>query len=214
MGWVCIRESSEQMKHTWIVAVALIAAPLSATADWQYTKWGMTVNEVVRASNGLAVAGDDPKKTVRAPKDGPILLRALARGPYEASGLRFVVNFLFNEQDKKLGRVDLELQDADEAKSNRIEAQLEDVYGVPEKNFRNSVYWKVDWRHVPSGNLITFMQIGGERRGVYGSLIGDSKKIIKFFSRIGPLRSIVRGMYDNAQCGLTGEAIIAPTADG
>jgi len=39
-----------------LVAFNLMTSGNSARADWQYTKWGMTLDEVIKASNGAAHA--------------------------------------------------------------------------------------------------------------------------------------------------------------
>ena len=42
------------MKTFAIAAILLAVSAGTASADWQYTRWGMTESEVARASNGQA----------------------------------------------------------------------------------------------------------------------------------------------------------------
>ena len=42
-----------------IIAVLLIAQAPEAHADWQYTRWGMTPQQVIDASGGRAVKNDN-----------------------------------------------------------------------------------------------------------------------------------------------------------
>jgi len=83
--------------------------PLSADADWQYTRWGMTLEEVVAASGGAAQPhAKDPKKNTSK-------VDTLATAPYEAAGFIFRARFLFSRGEPKLARVDLEAPPAQAA---------------------------------------------------------------------------------------------------
>jgi hypothetical protein len=80
-----------------------MAAP-PAFADWQFTKWGMTPDQVAAASHGAA-ASVDPL-TISNAVNGD---RTLLQMPYNAGTFDFVASFAFDNSDH-LDRVHLVLQ--------------------------------------------------------------------------------------------------------
>ena len=75
-------------KSSLVVAMMALATP--AYADWQYTQWGMTPEEVIAAADGQAssaigLRGDQ----VRGQELG-------AEGTYSASGMEFKTQFYFS----------------------------------------------------------------------------------------------------------------------
>lgn len=77
----------------WLL-IALAALPTPALADWQYTHWGMSVEEVVAASNGTV------KKIKDRKGDRVRNLPRLAVGQANEGDTTFDVEFYF--EDKKL----------------------------------------------------------------------------------------------------------------
>ena len=83
------------------VRLALLAALVSgpARADWQYTKWGMTPEQLVAASGGGAVLLPEGRR-VRVPplvtmatgefQDGPLMLRTVFSFTITGGGLACV----------------------------------------------------------------------------------------------------------------------------
>jgi hypothetical protein len=76
------------MRLRALSTLALIAVARPAAADWAYTKWGMTPEQVVKAAAGTAQitkseSTDDPDLEMRV------------RGTYMAGPLRFEVTFGF-----------------------------------------------------------------------------------------------------------------------
>jgi hypothetical protein len=77
----------------WIVlsfAALLIAS--SARADWQYTRWGMTPEQVVAASGGKAELLPEKER----PRIPP--LTTAAKGYFEDGALRLRTTFSFNTE--------------------------------------------------------------------------------------------------------------------
>lgn len=112
------------MKRYAIVA-ALLASPLwvlPAQADWQFTKWGMTPEEVITASNGVAKHNDDSQIRSRSPVDGS--QSAIVSMPYSTDSFSFEVNFLF--KDNHLSSVDLNMTQGDNL---NLKAALRSKYG-------------------------------------------------------------------------------------
>ncbi len=72
-------------------------------ANWEYTKWGMTPQEVVSASKNLATEGFDPHPD----SDGNVTKLV---GPYQSGKLSFEAQFGFDPTDR-LASVTLVLND-------------------------------------------------------------------------------------------------------
>ena len=85
-----------------VLALACCGAG-AAKADWEYTKWGMTPQEVLIASKNLATAGSD-----LAPDSDGNVSKLVA--PYQSGKFSFRADFGFNAADK-LASVTLVLDD-------------------------------------------------------------------------------------------------------
>jgi hypothetical protein len=90
-----------------IVALLLFSAifPHFAVADWQYTRWGMTADQIVAASNGAAkkLAG-----TEQEAKSGATFT-ALAVGTFKTGPFDFAVSFRADKGGNTLKTVRLTL---------------------------------------------------------------------------------------------------------
>jgi len=131
----------------------LALASFNASGDWQYTRWGMTVDEVIRESKGAAV---------RANKDGGENYRTLATASYTSSGrggdrFTFKVEFRFPNDTKRLRRV--ELGAVDGKRCTEIGWSLNDVYGKPEKVEDYGLVHVTIWRSEKSGNMVSFSHL-------------------------------------------------------
>jgi hypothetical protein len=78
-------------------------AAVPAHADWQYTKWGMSPEQVVAASHGSAMI------TTPSPKDtkSPERLAVMASGIYVIEKFEFLSSFYFEKKERKLERIQL-----------------------------------------------------------------------------------------------------------
>src|SRR6202035_49814 len=85
-----------------VLALACCGAH-AAKADWKYTKWGMTPQEVVSASNNLAKEGAD-----RHPDSDGNVTKLVA--PYQSGKFSFEAQFGFDATDR-LASVTLVLND-------------------------------------------------------------------------------------------------------
>src|SRR6202044_317885 len=86
------------------IALALVCCGVSAAkADWEYTKWGMTPQQVVSASKNLTREGSD----LRPDSDGNV---SKLIAPYQSGKLHFEAQFGFDAADK-LASVTLVLSD-------------------------------------------------------------------------------------------------------
>ena len=101
---------------------ALLVAP-AAYADWQYTRWGMTPEQVVAASNGKAELLPEAKR----PRLPPLVTAAL--GNFDDGPLHLKTVFSFNIEHGGLVCVSYGLRSSDQDKAFR--ATLISRYGPP-----------------------------------------------------------------------------------
>ena len=91
------------MKLLGIALALTCCGAQAAKADWEYTKWGMTPQEVVSASKNLAKEGDD----LHADSDGNVTKLV---APYQSGKFSFEAQFGFDAADR-LSSVTLVLND-------------------------------------------------------------------------------------------------------
>jgi hypothetical protein len=92
-----------KMKFPGIVLVLACCSASAAKADWKYTKWGMTPQQVISASNNLAREGSD----LRPDSDGNV---SKLVAPYQSEKFPFEAQFGFDAADR-LSSVTLVLND-------------------------------------------------------------------------------------------------------
>lgn len=115
------------MKKLGIVCgIFAVSLPAAARADWQYTRWGMTPNEVVSASGGAAA------------KDGA---SGDLKARYQSGEYRFEATFNF--KGGKLWSVDLNGVSGPQCFA--LTGDLKAKYGTPSEYYpRNETYWWLD----------------------------------------------------------------------
>lgn len=103
----------------------LVAAPMSARADWEYTKWGMTPEQVAKASKGAAkVIPPAKRRTGGAVESGATAAQSL--GP-----VKMAVGFLFDAKTHGLVCV---ISTVDDHSTNaQLESELLKRLGQPRK---------------------------------------------------------------------------------
>lgn len=105
------------------VGLVLALSVRDASAGWQYTRWGMTPEQVISASRGTATWNVD-----EAP--GPhVHQHALVVGRHAVDGMPFTLRFLFGANDRLLRCVAVRL--ADNSKVNQFRSALLRIYGQP-----------------------------------------------------------------------------------
>jgi len=101
----------------WLpLVLAVLLVTRSARADWQYTRWGMTPEQVVAASDGKAELLPE-KRRPRVPPlvtvamgeflDGPLQLRTVFSFSIERGGLECVSYGVSNHDDDEAFRAAL-----------------------------------------------------------------------------------------------------------
>src|ERR1700756_1136746 len=103
--------------------VAILSMPMATQADWQYTKWGMNVQEVARASReALRAATAEEGQRHKIIRAEPELI-----GPYRTSGFTFVSAFYFGQSGLKM----VALTATDASATREIIEALRGLYGEP-----------------------------------------------------------------------------------
>lgn len=138
------------MKWPLFVGSLLIAAP--ACADWQYSRWGMTPDQVVAASKGAArLATDDERAQLDGPRTGP--RRTLAIGNHTAAGIPLSVRFVFDGD--RLVLVSAGVTRPADAEPLRQALLMQ--YGQPAFVSRVSVLTQLGWSDQKNGNKVEFI---------------------------------------------------------
>lgn len=135
-----------QMMYAVTSVAGVLLMPVSAAADWQYTRWGDNPDAVASAAGGKATTNDDRGRD-------PLPNRALLTAPYEALGFSFDAYFIFDPTDQ-LVYVDLAPRRPNDC--NAIRLALVNTYGEPEE--RGS-FGLLKWWHKESGNVVVYSEI-------------------------------------------------------
>jgi hypothetical protein len=108
-----------------VLLVALLVAAPEARADWEYTRWGMTPEQALTASNGQLKRCDPQYCRSQTTK----LAQALLLGDYTSGEFNFVAFLLFDKRSTLLSQVTLKLKDL--AKGSSLVGALRAKYGEP-----------------------------------------------------------------------------------
>ena len=73
---------------------------LPAQAEWEYTRWGMTMDEVIAASEGAAIPVDSDEQILENATQ-----QTLLKSQWSTEGFSFEVFFNFSVSDSKLSEV-------------------------------------------------------------------------------------------------------------
>ncbi len=126
----------------------------SSYADWQYTRWGMSVDDVIVASGGIA------KPNSNVARESTKNLRTLLKAPYQTGKFKFNVAFMFDTWSKKLVRVNLVLLAP--SLGSELGNALKSKYGPPILDSSRAA----NWRDEENGNNIAWYRIGSLLSGV------------------------------------------------
>lgn len=126
-----------------------------AHADWQYTMWGMTPDQVVSASSGAAVAVDG-KRGMNMDKPD---IEAKLSAPYQAGSFAFDAVFSFTKKGEALARV--QLWPKDKAQCSQLQTELGTKYGKPIHAKADSLLRSAYWKDEATNNMVSFTVVGG-----------------------------------------------------
>lgn len=118
----------------------------SALADWQYTRWGMTIDEVIVASEGQAEPYENGKKNTET---SAVELTA----PYQGAGLKFFTYFSFDTKSNGLVYVSLEL--ADPSLCYELIGKLQSTYGTGTRPVETGLMDIYKWMDPKRGNIVS-----------------------------------------------------------
>ena len=118
-----------------------------ARADWQYTKWGMSVEAVKIAGNGAVT--DNAKATESTHK-----AKILLRGTYKTPTALFDTAFFFAGPNDGLDRVNLSQRSAIDCAQTL--SGLREKYGPGESTDSKNPDSGIIWRDERGGNAIKF----------------------------------------------------------
>lgn len=122
---------------------------------WRNAKWGMTEEQVQSAFNGeiiklnsIDIYGNDSFSSLIIPK-------------VEIQGNEFKVNFLFDNEEKKLHQINLKLIDIKEASVMFVvlEQELIKKYGNPILRDKGEYSWRTTWKTKNSFVALSFLNM-------------------------------------------------------
>lgn len=113
------------MRWDLVVVGSLLVAAGPAAADWEYTHWGMTPEEVAAASGGAVTAlPEDKRENIEAAG-----MTNAAEGTFTSGDLTLRVGFSFDNEDG--GLVCVAYGPTAVADNPKLEAYLRQRYGTP-----------------------------------------------------------------------------------
>jgi hypothetical protein len=136
-------------------AVALAGCALGfstgpGAADWQYTQWGMTIDQVRSASSGVAQPNPDRSLDVGG-------LKAALMAPYQGGPMSFTAMFLFDAT----GRLKVvTLNPAGAIACPMVVQELDANHGAPEARDDMGHAKTLRWDDVDNDNLIVYVDLG------------------------------------------------------
>jgi hypothetical protein len=157
-----------KMKLLGIVLVLACCGTSAARADWKYTKWGMTPEQVVSASTNLAKEGSDP----RPDSDGNV---SKLVAPYQSGKFAFEAQFGFDAADR-LSSVTLVLNDKsasmhmamgadmnmDEGQCHDLQVSVDAEYGPPQGGGTADMLYSIEtWQDQKNKNNVKYTVLYG-----------------------------------------------------
>ena len=139
----------------WMMAFALATSALAcsalpAAADWQYTQWGMTPNEVRAASNDVAHPNLDRALDAED-------LRAVLTAPYQGAAIPFTAVFLFDPENKLQA---VTLNPVGGIACPVIVQALNANHGAPEGMADMVKAKTLRWDDIANDNLVVYVDLG------------------------------------------------------
>ena len=152
------------------IALALVCCGArAAKADWEYTKWGMTPQQVISASKNLTRESSD-----RHPDSDGNITKLVA--PYQSGKFSFEAQFGFNATDR-LSSVTLVLKDksagmdmdmgADMKNMNKglcrdLQVSVKTAYGPPQGGGSAHMQYGIEtWQDQNNKNKVTYTVLDG-----------------------------------------------------
>jgi hypothetical protein len=143
------------MTKVSLILIASLCAVFStgASANWQYTRWGMTQEQVSVASGKTTLLAPEEQSANSAANS---LETALLQAPYSSGQYQFDVIFSFDKSKGTLAHVKLKLINTDRAVE--LLGSLRTKYGKPENEKSGDVLSYATW--YSGGDQISYVSIG------------------------------------------------------
>lgn len=140
----------------FLAAIALGLGASTATAGWQETEWGMSVDEVQGVFESAAPS-DNPKYDFKG-------LQAQLRGPYSIDGIDGIAAFGFRDQE--LRAVNVSFQGRSECL--QIQSLAHKAYGEPKSHQSALGISLTIWSDTENGNTMS---------GTWGEVEGSDRML-------------------------------------
>jgi hypothetical protein len=157
------------LKLPGIVLALVCCGASAAKADWEYTKWGMTPQQVISASKNLTRESSD----LHPDSDGNITKLV---APYQSGKLSFEAQFGFDATDR-LSSVTLVLKDKsagmdmdmgadmknmDKGRCHDLQVSVRTAYGPPQGGGSAHMQYRIDtWQDQNNKNKVTYTVLDG-----------------------------------------------------
>lgn len=132
------------MRAVLMILFLLVTNPVYA--DWQYTKWGMTPEEVIKASRGgLQLVQNSKERNV------------LVKGYHRTGDYSFVIEFTFSEK-RELEKIFLRSTGNDGNADDELKQSLIKIYGIPSQHESYGYPLRIEtmvWKSDKYGMVIT-----------------------------------------------------------
>ena len=142
------------IRNIAIAAIAMLASP--ASADWQYTRWHMTTQELQATSPNIVPTTPSERRD----QSNPYLGESLLKSGYNTEDLQYIAYYMFREN--KLVAVNLS-STRPQQQGPTANMRLEKIYGPPyqDKSRRmagGAMFCTItdrQWRSERDGNVIS-----------------------------------------------------------
>jgi hypothetical protein len=123
-----MHSAARAIATVFLAAVSLQACRQSEpVAEWRYTKWGMSADEVRAASGGKAVPADSQDQSSDRARDTQVLLKA----PVTWAGMEFQAYYGFDRKTQRLVSVTIQLVSPSARSETQLLGVLTRLYGQP-----------------------------------------------------------------------------------
>lgn len=159
-------------KH-WTVCIALCCGLCcsSASAKWQYTEWGMTLDQVSKAAPGGTVPLSSAESLANSVADSNE--KALSKATYESGQYRFTAIFSFDSRTGGLSSVKLNMANLE--KALELRGSLAAKYREPDYQRETAVISVARWRDTT--DEIEYFCIGNQMLGVSSVSVGYRPRV-------------------------------------
>lgn len=138
-----------RVRQTVLILMIGLSLAGPACADWQYTRWGMTPEDVARAAGNAAVSTS--AEEIKKWRHGD--LTPLNKAAYRTDKFRFTAIFYYTPE-RRLQEVALQLEDGD---ARELLFAMRDRYGAPVREQLEGLLQFMVWE-LPD-EIVRFVQV-------------------------------------------------------